>query len=270
MVRVPPYWHPQAAKRGPSTLRWAPGWRGTGQQPIRPVAVQAYTGKISSVPLTGGQAQGVIPGIVTATQAGANTPTSGQLLALSVIPVSGTYTVNWTVTLAGTTGPADVNNFVLYKNNTLLATSVNAGATGTYVQSPVTVTAQAGDGIALTLPNTPTSGAVYGGTISGPSNPLTLQVGPQGVGTTWYPVSVTLSTSTGPLDTSTALLYLGSGATPTTLQGTVYSGNGTASLAIPSMSPGQTIIAVWTGGHAADTAAFNVVGTMDALSTGHR
>lgn len=100
------------------------------------------------------------------------------------------------------------------------------------------------------------------------SGTLTLQVGPQGLGTVWYPVQVTISTSTGALDVSTALVYLGPLVTPATLVGTVYSGNGTVALAIPSMSPGQTLIIAWTGAKNGDTAAANVIGSMDALTTG--
>lgn len=99
------------------------------------------------------------------------------------------------------------------------------------------------------------------------SGSLSLSVGPQGLGTVWYPVQVTLSTTTGALDTSTALVYLGPLTTPATLVGTVYSGNGTVALAIPSMTPGQYLVIAWTGAHPGDTAAANVIGTMDALTT---
>lgn len=166
VVRFPRGWgqafHPQAAGRGGNALRWMPGYRGSGMQPMVPVPIGRYTGRLTGVPLTGGQAQGLVPG----------------------------------------------------------------------------------------------------------SGILTLQVAPQGLGTVWYPVQVTLSTTTGPLDTSTALVYLGPLVTPATLVSTVYSGNGTAALAIPSMSPGQTLIVAWTGAKSGDTAAFNVIGTMDALTTG--
>jgi hypothetical protein len=161
MVRWPAGLHPQSAKRGSSTLSWRPGWRGTGMQPIRRPAVTAYTGRITGVPLTGGQVQAKIPG-----------------------------------------------------------------------------------------PGT-----------------LTLSVGPQGLGTVWYPAQVTLSTSTGPLDTSTVNVWLGSQGVPVTLVGTIFSGNGTLGLAIPSMSPGQVLICTWTGAHSGDTAAANIIGTMDALTT---
>lgn len=60
MVRVPPGFHPQAARQG-STLSWRPGLRGTGQQPIRRTPMAAYQGRISGVPLSGGSIQGIVP-----------------------------------------------------------------------------------------------------------------------------------------------------------------------------------------------------------------
>lgn len=100
------------------------------------------------------------------------------------------------------------------------------------------------------------------------SGTLTLTVGPQGLGTVWYPAQITLSTTTGQLDSSTATVFLGSQGVPITQVGAVFTGNGTVALAIPSVSPGQVLIVTWTGAHAGDVAALNVVGTMDALTTG--
>lgn len=137
MVRKPPGLHPQRGWYGTSQLSWMPGMRGSGQQPIQAIPVTRYRNRLQGVPLTGGQAQGVIA-----------------------------------------------------------------------------------------------------------SGGLTLQAGPQGLGTVWYPVQVTLSTTTGALDTSTALVYLGPLTTPATLVGTVFTGNGTVALAIPDMTPGQTLIVV--------------------------
>lgn len=154
------YFHPQ--RLSSNQLAWRPGWQGSGMQPVPPVPISRYGRRITGVPLTGGQAQGVISG---------------------------------------------------------------------------------------------------GGALS-------LTIGPSGLGTIWYPVQVTLGTTTGALDTSTALVYLGPLVTPATLVGTVYSGNGTVALAIPSLSPGQTLIVKWTGGNSGDIAAVNVIGTMDALTTG--
>lgn len=165
MVGFPRSWrglaHAQAARPASSQLVYRPGWRGSGQQPIRRVPVASYTSKVSGVPLNGGQAQGVIP----------------------------------------------------------------AGGK------------------------------------------LTLSVGPSGLGTVWYAAQVTISTTTGALDTSTAQIYLGPAITPTNLVASIFSGNGTAAIAIPPLMPGQTLICQWTNGHPGDTAAFNVIGTQDALST---
>ena len=111
-----------------------------------------------------------------------------------------------------------------------------------------------------------TGGQVQGRVPAGGT--LTLSVGPQGLGNVWYPVQVTISTTTGPLDTSIANVYLGSGNVPNTLVSTVYSGNGTVALAIPDMTPGQTLVVSWSGATPGDTAALNIIGTMDALSTG--
>jgi hypothetical protein len=164
-ARIPRSWasafHPQAARRG-NQLNYRPGYQGSGQQPMTRVPVQAYKGKISTVPLTGGQAQGLISA----------------------------------------------------------------------------------------------------------AGKLTLTKGPVALGTVWYPAQVTLSTTTGPLDSSTALVYLGSQGIPITLVGSVFTGNGTVALAIPNMTPGQTLIVIWSNGHSGDTAAFNIIGTMDALTTG--
>lgn len=97
---------------------------------------------------------------------------------------------------------------------------------------------------------------------------LTLSVGPQGLGTTWYPAQVTLSTTTGPLDTATANVWIGSQGVPVTLAGTIYTGNGVLALAIPPMQPGQVLIVTWTGATPGNIAGLNVTGTMDALTTG--
>lgn len=160
VVRLPRGFHAQAA-RGGSALSWRPGYRGSGAQRITPVPVTSYTGRITQVPLIGGQAQAVI------------------------------------------------------------------GGTGT----------------------------------------VTVSVTPQGLGTIWYPVQVTLSTTTGVLDTSVAQVWLGAQGVPVTLVGQMFTGNGTVALAIPDMTPGLALIATWTGGHQGDTAAMNVIGTMDAITT---
>jgi hypothetical protein len=164
--RVPPAGQPGPERAGvPSGLAYRPGWRGSGQQPISATPIGAYTGKITGVPLTGGQVQAVVPA----------------------------------------------------------------------------------------------------------SGVLQLSVGPSGLGTVWYPVQVNPNTSTGLAglgDTSTCNVYLGPLVSQTTLVGSVYGGNGTVALAIPNMSPGQFLVLAWSGAKPGDTAAANVIGTMDALTTG--
>jgi hypothetical protein len=254
----------------PAAGTWlAAGNRFTKRRIVPPVPVRAYTGKITGVPLTGGQASGMIAGI----PAGSGTVTSPAafaVIAQVTIPVAGTYLLSWTVTLAGTVGAGDANNFGVEKNgsHTALATSSNAGATGTYPQTAFSITAAAGDLIQVYAIGGGTSGAIYSATIPAKPNPLTLTTGPQGLGTTWYPAQVTLSTTTGVLDASTAQVYIGTGGIPTQLAASVFSGNGTAAVAIPPIQPGDNVIVTWTNGHPGDIASFNVIGTMDALTTG--
>jgi len=279
VVRFPRGWvfHPQAARRGSSQLAWRPGWAGTGQQPIVPVPVSRYRRLITGVPINGGQAQGTI---VNPTQAGpvsgsVTSPAQYSVIAALVFPETATYVLSWDVSLDGTLSSAETDNFALYLNGeTLEATSVNPDTAGNYPQAQVTVAVTAGWIMYLGNPAAGTDGAVYSGTMSavqqGSDSGAVLSVGPQGLGTVWYPAQVTISTTTGALDTSTALVYCGppSVLTPATLVGTVYSGNGTVGLAVPSLSPGQVVTAAWTGAHPGDQAAVNIIGTMDALTTG--
>lgn len=96
---------------------------------------------------------------------------------------------------------------------------------------------------------------------------ITLQVGPAGVGTVWYPTSVNISTSLGAADNSTCAVYLGFIAAQNLQGGQSYAGGGdTVSLSTPDLSAGQLIIAVWTGATPGSIAAVNVLGTMDALA----
>lgn len=95
---------------------------------------------------------------------------------------------------------------------------------------------------------------------------LTLSIGPQGLGTVWYPAQVTTTTTSGVNDVSTCLVYMGAAGVPTTLMGTLYPGGaGVLAVAFPPLTVGLFIIAEFTGGHATDIAAVNVTGTMDYL-----
>jgi hypothetical protein len=97
----------------------------------------------------------------------------------------------------------------------------------------------------------------------------TVSVGPSGAGTIWYPAQITVSTSTGllsGLDTALCSVYIGPAGTPVTLQGTIFGGNGVLAVALPPLSPGQFLVAVWSNAHPGDVAAVNITGTMDCLS----
>lgn len=154
--------HPQSGHARGSFLGWAPGYRGSGLQPIRRPVITAYAQVLSSIQLTGGQ---------------------------------------------------------------------------------VTTTIQP-DGTGLA------------------------SVGPQGLGTIWYPAQATLSTTTGAIDLSTAQVFLGSTGVPNNMVGQSYAaGQDTIGLAVPALAPGQLLICQWTGAHPGDQATMNIVGTMDVLVT---
>ena len=108
------------------------------------------------------------------------------------------------------------------------------------------------------------------GKISG-AGTLTLSVGPQGAGNVWYPASLTVQTTSGTSDASTASVYAGPAGVGITLLGVFYPGTagaGVASFALPSLTPGQYIIVSWAGGNSGDIATVNIVGTMDSVMPG--
>jgi hypothetical protein len=92
----------------------------------------------------------------------------------------------------------------------------------------------------------------------------TVKVGPQGLGTTWYPAAANISTSTGAADTSTCAVYIGAQAQQNLQGGQSYAGGGdTVALSVISMQPGDLLIAVWSGAVPGATAVLNVTGTQD-------
>ena len=143
------------------------------------------------------------------------------------------------------------------------------GAAGTYPQTPVTFTTTLGGSLILQTNAGPsTAGSNYSATMSS-AGTATLSVGPQGIGNVWYPASVTILTTSGVNDFSTCSIYLGPAGVAVVLQATLFpGGTGTASLAIPAMSPGQYIIAVWSGAKTGDTCSVNVTGVMDSVMPG--
>ena len=99
----------------------------------------------------------------------------------------------------------------------------------------------------------------------------TVQIGPQGIGTVWYPAAVTVSTTTGANDTSLCNVYAGPAGilTPTTLLGVIFSGGGgTLAAAVPPLPTGWYLTAQWIGANPGDQAAINVQGSKDARIAG--
>lgn len=93
-------------------------------------------------------------------------------------------------------------------------------------------------------------------------------IGPQALGTVWYPAQATLVTTSGANDVSTAQIFLGSVNVPNNMVGQSYAGGqDTIGLAVPALAPGQLLICVWAGAHPGDQATINIIGTMDCLTT---
>jgi len=123
-------------------------------------------------------------------------------------------------------------------------------------------------------PRTPITGGYAAVTVTA-GGTATAFVGPQGVGTVWYPQAAAISTTTGATDASTCALYLSpftntsTGLTPSTqIGGQSYAGGGdTVGLAVPPIRNGYYIVAVWTGAKAGDVAAVAVYGTQQALAS---
>ena len=103
------------------------------------------------------------------------------------------------------------------------------------------------------------------------SGTVTVRIGPQGLGTVWYPAAVTVSTTLGVNDPSIANVYAGPASlqTPTTLLGTIPSGGaGVLAAAVPPLPVGWFLAVVWTGARQGDVAAVNVTGSKDARVMG--
>jgi hypothetical protein len=116
------------------------------------------------------------------------------------------------------------------------------------------------------LQGVPLTGGQARGVI-GAGGGATISIGPQGLGTIWYPVMCTISTTTGALDISTCAVYLGSQAQQNLQGGQSYAGGGdVVALSVSSMTAGDLLIAVWSGGNPGDIAVINITGTMDALA----
>lgn len=94
----------------------------------------------------------------------------------------------------------------------------------------------------------------------------TVQIGPQGLGTRWFPTQANVATTTGAADTSTVALYLGAQTQANLLGGSSYAGGlDTIGINTGPLTPGDLITAVWSGGHAGDTATLTIYGDQEVL-----
>jgi hypothetical protein len=114
-------------------------------------------GGVSSYPAAGPATASSASTSATPTAA---TPVTSQSLA------TGTFLLSWTAALQTAAAAGDANNFGLYNGSTLLATSVNAGAVGTYPQAAVTAYLGAGATVAVKVIANATTGAVYNASLT--------------------------------------------------------------------------------------------------------
>ena len=93
-------------------------------------------------------------------------PAAGTVIASVAAAPQGEYAVEWTVQLTGTPGAGELDNFGLYVGATLVATSLNQGAVGDYVQETVTIKVPAGGAtVAIKNIGIGTAGAIYAATL---------------------------------------------------------------------------------------------------------
>lgn len=107
----------------------------------------------------------------------------------------------------------------------------------------------------------------YAASLVASNGTAAVQIGPQGVGTVWYPASVAIATTSGAADVSTCALYIGPLALLTQIGGQSYAGGGDViGISVPPVYPGYFLVAVWTGAKSGDLASMTVYGAMDALT----
>jgi hypothetical protein len=98
------------------------------------------------------------------------------------------------------------------------------------------------------------------------SGKITAQVGPQGVGEVWSLDQCSVQTSVGQLDTSQCTIYCGPAAVAAYQTAPAFSG-GASQLGLGgiTLSVGEFVFAVWTGGTSGATAQLRVTGTRSAI-----
>ena len=106
------------------------------------------------------------------------------------------------------------------------------------------------------------------GTVSG-AGTVTLNVGPQGAGTSWDLAQVSVATTTGAADASTVAFYAQATGPVAAAQqvGQSYAGGGDQiGLAGIKLVPGERLYAVWSNGHNGDVATMILTGVMTVLA----
>jgi hypothetical protein len=101
------------------------------------------------------------------------TPGAGTVITQVTELPAGYYTAQWNVSLGGTTGAAEANNFGLYSGATLVATSNNRTSTGaSYPQLPVTFQVAANGTVSVQAIGAGTASSIYDASLvltSGPA-----------------------------------------------------------------------------------------------------
>lgn len=92
----------------------------------------------------------------------------------------------------------------------------------------------------------------------------TVVIGPQGLGARWYPSQVQVSTSSGPTDGSTCVVYKLFVA-PTQIIGQTLQGGGDTFGWTHEMQPGELIFAVWADANPGDIATLTINGDQVVL-----
>lgn len=111
---------------------------------------------------------------------------------------------------------------------------------------------------------TPITGGYGSATVA--SGTATVTLGPQSVGTVWYPQQAAIATTTGAADASTCTLFVGPLGLLTQIGSQSYAGGGDSlGLAVPALFPGYFLVAVWSGAHNGDLAVLTVYGQQDQL-----
>jgi len=191
-------------------------------------------------------------------------PAAFQVIATAVpVAVAGTYTVTWSLSLAGTLGGNDAFNMRLVKNGSVFIAGSDLGGAGTHQEPPVTLTLAAGDVLTVTAgPNNATAGAVYSATIDTIPGNGTAQAGPSFPRESWDVAVASVSASSNAKE-AVCKIYAGPQAAQAWFaDGTTWgsTGDSTSNFSAP-VYLGSSVFAVWTGGDPGATATLVVTGT---------